>query len=157
MGSNAQVVVIGAGAIGCACAYQLAKAGCTVTVVERGQLCQEASWASAGMIAQALPGDDPLDRFHALGSRMFPAFAAEISELTGVDASYCMNGSFRLCKLSDEWPAWQARYQTLRETGVACELLAGADLPAREPVLALEIVGGLFLPEDGQVDPRLYT
>jgi glycine oxidase len=157
MAHTTHVVVIGAGAIGCACAYQLAKAGCAVTVVERGQLGREASWASAGMIAQAVPGDDPLANFHARGARMFPAFAAEISELTGVDASYRMNGSLRLCDDPDEWPEWVARYRETVERGVACELLSGSEVTARERALADDVVGGLFFPEDGQVDPRLYT
>ena len=108
-GDKPRVVVIGAGVVGCAAAYELAKAGCRVTVVERGELCGEASWASAGMISQAVPADDPLGRFHALGSQLFPALAAEISELTGVDASYRRNGGWRLYLNAESWPGWVAK------------------------------------------------
>ncbi len=151
------VVIVGAGVIGCVCAYELAKAGCRVDVVERGELCREASWASAGMVAQALPADDALGAFHALGSRMFPALAAEISDLTGVDATYRMNGGFRLCADEAEWPEWEALNSACQAAGVPCELLSAQEVVARDPVLSPHIAGGLWLPEDGVVAPRRYT
>lgn len=156
--TNQRVVVVGAGVVGCASAYYLAKAGCRVTVVERGELCGEASWASAGMISQAIPANDPLGRFHALGSQMFPELAAEISELTGVDASYRRNGGFRLCADEALWPEMEARYRSLQRAGVSCDLLSTAEVIERDPILSAETVrGGIFFPEDGIVDPRQYT
>ena len=47
---NPDVIVIGAGAIGTSIAYQLAKAGATVMIFERGRVGGAATGASAGMI-----------------------------------------------------------------------------------------------------------
>ena len=44
-------VVVGAGAIGAACAWELARAGLSVTVVERAEPGAEASGASAGILS----------------------------------------------------------------------------------------------------------
>src|SRR5438093_8385858 len=86
--SAPDVVVIGAGAIGCSIAYYLARAGASVDVVERGEIGREASWASAGMISAAAVGDDPLARFYREGAALFPEFAASIREETGIDIGY---------------------------------------------------------------------
>src|SRR5438270_327889 len=52
---GAGIVVIGGGVIGCAIAYELAKAGERVTLLERNALAQEASWASAGVRSSPCP------------------------------------------------------------------------------------------------------
>jgi glycine oxidase len=157
VGDHPRVLIIGAGVIGCASAYYLTKAGCRVEVVERGELGREASWASAGMVSQAMPADDPLGRFHALGSRMFPELAAEVTDLTGVDASYRMNGGFRLYANEESWSGWDSLYRRHRERGLNCEILTPEEVVERDPALSPEIAGGVFLPEDGVVDPRQYT
>ena len=54
-------VVVGAGAIGTGCAYELARAGLRVTVIERGEPAAEASGASAGILSVPDPSRrDPL-------------------------------------------------------------------------------------------------
>src|SRR5437870_885564 len=56
-GAAADVLIVGGGVIGCAIAHNLAKQGARVTIVERRRLGQEASWASAGIVAP--PGSPP--------------------------------------------------------------------------------------------------
>ena len=48
-----KIIVVGAGVIGCATAYELAKAGCAVTLLERATPGAEASGAAAGMLDDA--------------------------------------------------------------------------------------------------------
>jgi sarcosine oxidase subunit beta len=45
MALTADVLVIGAGIIGCGIAYELAKVGVRVVVAERGDIGRESSWA----------------------------------------------------------------------------------------------------------------
>jgi glycine/D-amino acid oxidase-like deaminating enzyme len=49
--SQARVVIIGGGVIGCSIAYHLAKLGCTdVVLLERAQLTSGTTWHAAGLL-----------------------------------------------------------------------------------------------------------
>jgi glycine oxidase len=50
-------LIIGAGVIGCATALELARAGASVTVLERGAAGAESSWAGGGILSPLLPWD----------------------------------------------------------------------------------------------------
>jgi glycine oxidase len=156
-GSTPDVVVIGAGAIGCSAAYYLAQAGASVEVVERGDIGREASWASAGMVSGIHPGDDPLSRFYREGAAMFPEFAAAIREETGIDIGFWRCGSLRICRSADEWPVWEAEFQALRAAEVAVECWSAADIRAHSPALAPDTVGGHYFPTAGQVRPPRFV
>lgn len=92
MQTFSEISIIGGGAIGLACAWRLAQEGASVTLFERGHVGQEASCAAGGMLA---PG--PEEAIHpsshsaamlklGVASRdLYPDFAAELLELTGID------------------------------------------------------------------------
>src|SRR5437660_1270873 len=132
-GSAPDVVVIGAGAIGCSIAYSLASAGARVQVLERGEIGREASWASAGMGSGVHPGDDPVARFYREGAALFPEFAAGIRDETGIDIGYWRCGSLRLCRAATEWPAWEREFDLLHAAGVAVECWSGDTVRAFAP------------------------
>lgn len=54
-----KVVVIGAGVIGLSCAYELARKGVDVTVLDKGRLGEGAAWGSAGWVTQTLSAPLP--------------------------------------------------------------------------------------------------
>jgi glycine/D-amino acid oxidase-like deaminating enzyme len=58
------VVVIGAGIVGCSVSYHLAKAGLKVALIDKGSVAGEASQAASGMLAPL--GDEPPDQAHPL-------------------------------------------------------------------------------------------
>jgi glycine oxidase len=153
VGSASDVVVIGAGAIGCSVAYYLAGAGASVTVVERGEIGREASWASAGMVSAQPSGDDPLSRFYREGAELFPQFAAAIREETGIDIGWWRCGSLRLCRDATAWRGRKAEFQALRDAGVAVECWSGDEVRSHAPALAPDIVGAHYYPNAGQVRP----
>ncbi len=96
------IAIVGGGAIGLACAWRLAQRGADVTVFERGPIGREASFAAGGMLA-------PRAEFwmhnaeHSHGAAMlelgrqslalYPEFARELLELTGVDIELCQRDS----------------------------------------------------------------
>ena len=72
MSSSADIVVVGGGVIGLTTAYELARAGQRVAVLDRREFGQEASWAGAGIIP---PGNldqarSPFDRLRSLVGSM---------------------------------------------------------------------------------------
>src|SRR5215472_11906011 len=78
------VIVVGGGIIGSAIALRLARAGASVTVIDRGQPCSEASGAAAGMIAPQGEVIEP-EHFSKLCMRsrdLYPEFVGEVEELS---------------------------------------------------------------------------
>src|SRR4030095_11667896 len=59
MAVSPSVAVVGGGIIGCACALELARRGCTVTLFERGAPGGEASGAAAGLLSPLGSTPDP--------------------------------------------------------------------------------------------------
>lgn len=158
MARTADVVVVGGGVIGCGIAYELAKCGLGVTLVERGSPGCEASSAGAGMlIPQATSSaPSPMLRLALASKALFPDLTLELRERTGLDVEYETGGNLH-CFLDEgdeavgrEACAWQ------REAGVKAELLGRAEALALEPGLSPEVRGALWLPEDHWVNnPRL--
>ena len=88
-----EVVIVGAGVIGCATAYELAKAGCAVTLLERATPGAEASGAAAGMLTT--PGEPAATAFHRLAIaswRLYPAVARSFAT-TGIDVEHVTRGT----------------------------------------------------------------
>jgi glycine oxidase len=83
-------MIIGAGAVGLATAQALLQAGGQVTVLERGESGQEASWAGGGIMSPLCPWDYPeeVTRLALLGMARFERFTAELTANTGVDTEY---------------------------------------------------------------------
>ncbi len=92
------VLVVGGGVIGLSVAYYCAHAGLSVTVLERGEIGQESSWAGAGIIP-AGRGDTARSAYAKLlgtSSQMFPQLSAELLDETGIDNGYLRCGGLEL-------------------------------------------------------------
>ncbi|MBI2016389.1 MAG: glycine oxidase ThiO [Candidatus Rokubacteria bacterium] len=140
-----KVVVVGGGIIGCATAYELAKAGCAVTLLERAAPGAEASSAAAGLLAPL--GESSQTGFArlALASwRLYPEVVRELRERTGMDVEHVTRGTIYPMAATDardvdEWAL-------APEFGV--ERLEGADVQKREPALSPRVRRALFVRGD---------
>jgi glycine oxidase len=146
------VIVVGGGVIGCAIAYYLACEGVRVDVLERGEIGGEASGAAAGMLAPLAEVEDA-GAFQALcieSLRMFPALAATLREETGIDIEYLTSGILRVALDDDE----ERRLRELagRPGCLPLHSLQAEELRVFEPALSPEIRGGLYSPEEHQVN-----
>jgi glycine oxidase len=90
----AEFLIVGAGVAGLATAQHLLLQGAAVTVVERGAVGQESSWAGGGILAPLCPWDyaDEVTRLTSLGAALFPQWAAGLHTATGVDPEYEVSG-----------------------------------------------------------------
>jgi len=140
------VLVVGAGVIGCSVAFELAKAGCAVTLVERSTPGAEASGAAAGILSPLAEGRLTHYSRLALASwRLFPSVAAELRDRTGIDVEYVTRGSiYPLTSAADVRRA-EARSRLAWNHELGIEAWDAADLRSREPALSREIRGAMFV------------
>jgi glycine oxidase len=90
-------------------------------------------------------------------ARRWPAFAAELADVTGVDVGYRACGSLLLARDRDEAEHVE-RERALRERlGLSLERLLGSEARRREPALAPSLRLALALPDDHAVEPVRVT
>lgn len=151
---SADVIIVGAGVIGCAIAYHLAKDGVPVLILERGRVGREASWASAGILNHGRPASThPYERLAALSRRLFEPLVLELIELSGVDPEYRPVGGVHV--FLDDEGVERARnyYRGSVLTGLDVEFLEPADLFELEPALNREARAAIRFPGDGSIRP----
>lgn len=140
--SDTDFLIIGAGAVGLTSALALLQQGYRVTLVERGAVGQEASWAGGGILAPLCSWDypDAVTRLAHRSMAMFDEAALMLHASTGIDTEYQHSGMLVLPPFPQQ-QALQWCKQHLFD-GELVEL--GQYLPAQQG-------SGLLLPEVSQV------
>lgn len=92
------VVIIGAGAVGCLSAIELARRGWQVTLADRGAIGGEASWAGGGILFPLLPWNytEPVNRLALAGAARYPQLCAELRDATKLDPEFQKSGMLAL-------------------------------------------------------------
>ncbi|WP_406056738.1 glycine oxidase ThiO [Kribbella sp. NBC_00889] len=153
---TSDVVVVGAGLIGLATAWRLAADGMQVTVCDPTPGTQT-STVAAGMLAPVTEveyGEDDLLALNLAGVAAWPAFAAELEELTGLPAGLHQTGTLSVAYDVDDAAALRRLADYQRRLGLDVEELSGRDARKREPLLAAGVSGGVWVPGDHSVDNR---
>lgn len=151
-----EVVVVGGGVAGLASARALARRGRRVTLVERGRVGAEASWAAAGMLAPQAEADRRDEFFDLLcASRaMYPAFADALREETGIDIELDRTGALYLALTEEDEAEIERRYAWQRGAGLDIERLTAAETRFFEPAISASARAALRFPSDWQVENR---
>jgi len=152
MERDADVVVVGAGIVGCASAYYLARRGVRVVVLDRGSVPGEQSRKNWGFVRQQ--GRDPLEIPLVMeANRMWRSLPTQL----GADIEWIAGGNLALA--ADE--ARMARLETwlpvAREFGLETRLLRAHELASVVPGLGGHWAGGMHTPGDGHADPEKTT
>ncbi len=161
MKKSARIVVVGGGVIGLSLAWELAKRGKSVVVLEAGKIGKGASWAGAGILPPTATRDvvDPYERLRSLSHRLHPVWADQLRELTGIDTEFQRCGGIYLACSTGEAATLAANRFWWDEHGIDHESLSLEELVAREPSLAPANTGRFhsawFLPDECQLrNPR---
>lgn len=155
-GAGRDAVVVGGGVVGLSVARELARRGLSVALTERGALGAEASWAAGGMLAPQSEADGPDDFFRlACAARdLYPAFAAELREETGVDIELDQSGTLYVALDERDAAECARRFDWQSRAGLAVERLTGREARALEPHVSPRAVAALRFPSDWQVENR---
>lgn len=157
--NTTDIAIVGGGAIGLTLAYLLAKEKRSVTLIDKGDLGREASWAGAGI----LPAGNPKRAKSAMGKlrsqavAFFPEFSAELKSLTGIDNGYWQCGGLELRSSADqlEQKRLEQMAQAEKGEGLHCEILDATALLKLEPGLAPTLPGAIYFPGVAQIrNPR---
>ena len=148
------VVIIGGGIIGCSIAYHLTKRGITdVLVLERQQLTSGTTWHAAGLIGQLRASRQMTELAKYTAELLY-----ELEAETGLSTGFRQNGSISVATNAERFMEQRRGASMAKNFGLAVEVLTPADIRARYPLLETgDLVGGIFLPKDGQADPTNVT
>jgi 4-methylaminobutanoate oxidase (formaldehyde-forming) len=152
--SHARVVIIGGGVVGCSVAYHLTERGWTdVVLLERRQLTSGTTWHAAGLIAQ-LRATANMTRLAKYSQELYGRLEAE----TGVATGFRRVGSITAALSAERMEEITRLAAMARAFGVEIEEIGTKEIGERYPHLNLAgVIGGVWLPKDGQGDPTGIT
>ncbi|MET8768999.1 glycine oxidase ThiO [Streptomyces sp. NPDC004658] len=153
---TSDVLVIGGGIIGLVTAWRAAQRGLATVVVDP-EPGGGAARVAAGMLAAVTElhyGEETLLALNLESARRYPAFAAELTELTGRDLGYRRCGTLAVALDADDRAHLRELHALQQRSGLDSEWLSGRECRRLEPMLAPGVRGGLRVDGDHQIDPR---
>ena len=153
-----RVVVIGGGMVGAALGYGLARQGIETLMLDEGDQGLRAARGNFGLLwVQGKGAEFPAYARWTLDScRLWPEFAAELTELTGIDVQFRQRGGIHYCLDEPELEAY--RLELAQQAGVSdgdfeYQFLSSTQLARLEPHINVNIPGACYSPNDGHVNP----
>ena len=156
-GRGLDVLVVGAGVIGLACAWRAAQRGFSVAVIDRDAPGSGASGIAAGMLApigEASWGEQALLDLNLASAQLFPDFVAELEQASGRSVGYRRCGALHVALDRDEAAELRRRHELQESLGLDAEWLSARECRELEPGLATAVTGGIHARDDAEVDPR---
>ena len=153
MPETAEVVVIGAGVVGCSVAYYLAREGVSVTLLEREAIGSGASAHATGSLSLLGAEFSPGASFEIARASYaeFPQIVPELESATGMDLLYQRRPSLRLA-LDDEEADLIKSLMVWQQPHVKMRWIDAGEIHAIEPRLSPAIIGGVYEEESAQLD-----
>lgn len=154
MMTKADVIVIGAGIVGNATAYYLAKKGKSVIVLEASDyIGNGGSSRNGGGVRQSGrdPRELPLMKYGV--ENIWPGLSKEL----GVDTEYTQEGNLRLGKTEKHMEILQKLADGANKCGVDVRMLDAAEVKKINPYLSDAVIGASWCPTDGHANPLTTT
>jgi glycine/D-amino acid oxidase-like deaminating enzyme len=149
---TADVVIVGAGIVGCATAYHLARRGASVIVLERGEIAAEQSSRAWGFVRQQgrHPAEVPIA---AAALALWPDLERELE----ADVEFVRGGILVPAESEADEARLVAASRVAREHGVDSRMVSAAEIAKLVPGAALGWRAGLHTPGDGHAEPAKAT
>jgi dimethylglycine dehydrogenase len=153
MKTHVKALVVGGGAVGTGITYHLARAGWDTLMVERDELTAGSTWHAAGLLPLFNMGY-ATTHIHKYSVDFYKGLEAE----TGLNPGFYVVGNLRMAQRQERMDEYML-YSSVAETaGVHHEFLTPAQIKDRWPLVRTEdLVGALFHPQDGYINPADVT
>ncbi|MFO1399732.1 MAG: FAD-dependent oxidoreductase [Steroidobacteraceae bacterium] len=151
---KARVVVVGGGIIGASILYHLAKDGVAdALLLERDRFASGTTWHAAGIVGQ-LRESRAQTELAQYTTALFQSLEAETGQATG----YRENGSMTVALNPARLELIRRNVSAAQRLGVPAHFLTPAQVKERWPLLRVDdVLGGQFVPSNGQVNPLDVT
>jgi 4-methylaminobutanoate oxidase (formaldehyde-forming) len=152
--SQARIVVIGGGVIGCSIAYHLTKLGeRDVLLLEQGKLSGGTTWHAAGLVGQ-LRSHSGLTRLMRESAELYAGLEAE----TGLATGWKRCGSLSVARTPERMTQLRRTISSARAQGVEIEEVSLAEAARLFPIMRTDdLAGAVWLPGDGKANPADLT
>jgi glycine/D-amino acid oxidase-like deaminating enzyme len=150
---SCDVAVVGAGAVGAACAYFAAAGGHSVTVIDRGAIASGASSAGEGNILVSDKESGPELDLALYSQHVWRTDLAELNELW----EFNDKGGLMVTAAGGNPDGLRDLAALQREAGAVVEDVDAAALRDLEPHLNPDVTAGAYYPQDAQVQPMLLV
>jgi glycine/D-amino acid oxidase-like deaminating enzyme len=147
-GASVDVIIVGAGIVGAACALECARGNLRVLVVERGPIGGGTTGAGMGHIVVVDDSEAQL-ALTAYSRALWHQLAADLP----ADVEYDQCGTLWVAADEDELAEVRRKQQQYARRGVPAEVLDGRQVAAAEPQLRAGLAGGLLVPDDAVLYP----
>ena len=154
-----EVIVVGAGVIGCTIACELAKTGARIEVIETRTPGQGATRASAGILAPYIEGHSS-ETLRSLGKRsldLYDGFIGRLCADSGDDIYYQRNGTFELAFSEQDVTRLKDLAAALNHERIAWRWVEPSQLADLEPHSNRNARGALLIPTHGFVAVTAMT
>ena len=153
--SHARVVVIGGGVMGCSLLYHLTRLGWDdVVLVEKNELTAGSTWHAAGLCTH-FAHNLTVMHMRAHSARLY---RRDLAEETGCPVSFHQCGALRVTRSTDRMDEFRQVQGVGRYAGFDFHIITPAELPSLHPLASSdELVGAIYEPNDGYVDPSQAT
>ena len=154
MKTTTRVAVIGGGVVGCSVLYHLTKLGWSdVMLIERSELTSGSTWHAAGGF-HTLNGDTNMAALQGYTIRLYK----ELEAITGMSCGLHHVGGVTLADNRERFDMLVAERAKHRYMGLETEIVGPEEIAKIAPITNLDgIVGGLYDPLDGHLDPSGTT
>lgn len=149
------VLIVGGGVVGAACARALSQRGSRVMLLDTGPPRGAASLIAAGMLAPLAEAaaQDPMLGWAVRARDLYVDLAPILLEETGVDIGIWTEGIMQLAFTEEEVAKTKSEVAWRRQSGFTSEWLSPEEVREQAPGISEEVLGAAFAPEDGSVEP----
>jgi glycine oxidase len=152
------VIVIGAGVVGCAVGYELAARGAGVRLLDMRDVGEGATRASAGVLCPHIEGHAaPLRQLGVRSLEMYDAFVARVAHDARTAIEYRRTGTLEVALTGEEAERLQATAAAHGRSGLEHRYLAPREARELEPALSEQVTGALIVPVHGYIAVERFT
>jgi glycine oxidase len=159
MARNPDVLVVGGGIVGVAVAFRMALEKLRVTLLERGDVGREASWAAGGILTPIHLAEypTPLAALCSASMKLYPGLLEQVRALSSIDPEHRVTGLLLVWRDEAGEKAARSLEEWKRGHDQPVQRLSREEALARQPGLSPHVRGALFLPDIAQVRNHRLT